>query len=361
VNISPISDAPSFSAPPTICVVTVTYGQRVGLLSAVVDALASMELAQQVVELIIVDNGSHATTKQYLAQLCARDARVKIVDLPENLGSAKGFSAGLRAAANGQANFVWMLDDDNRPEPGALRQLLLAVEKCDENSAFMSLRTDREHLVRYAAGEAKENCFPRPNTFSGFSLLGSIVKNGRRLLRSSPPAPMHTPGEIREIPVAEYGGFFFRRRMLDRVGFPREDFILYGDDHEFTLRFTTHKAPIYLVPKSELIDIERSWNAQPRRSSTYFFLPFIPLKCGPDMKKRMYYTVRNRVYMETHALRENLPMYCLNSAALLTIMALLSSVAVLLHRSFEPFRGPAVVFRAVMDGIRGRLGVCRAV
>jgi hypothetical protein len=41
---------------------------------------------------------------------------------------------------------------------------------------------------------------------------------------------------------------------------PNEALYLYGDDHEFTARFVDKGYPIYLVPKSLIKDLERSWH-----------------------------------------------------------------------------------------------------
>jgi GT2 family glycosyltransferase len=100
---------------------TVTYADRYGLLQQVV----SSAFANGVEKVIIVDNGSAAASKQAIRKLeldC--NGRVAVVALPGNLGSAAGFKAGLEyAGTSSDCEYLWILDDDNRPAEGALAEL----------------------------------------------------------------------------------------------------------------------------------------------------------------------------------------------------------------------------------------------
>lgn len=63
----------------------------------------------------------------------------------KNTGSATGFSAGIEYAINSGSKYLWLLDDDNKPECGSLQQLLTQyIKLCEstpeENLAVLSYR-----------------------------------------------------------------------------------------------------------------------------------------------------------------------------------------------------------------------------
>lgn len=73
--------------------------------------------------IIVVDNASARPVDAIVA--AAPHARV--VRLPANTGPAGGYAAGFEAFLAGDADWVWVLDDDCEPAPDALgRQLALA-------------------------------------------------------------------------------------------------------------------------------------------------------------------------------------------------------------------------------------------
>ena len=83
---------------------------------------------------VVVDNGSGDGSAEVLrARIAEPDlaGRVLLVESPENGGFAKGCNLGIakvREAFPGTARAWWLLNDDARPEPGALAALLRALD-----------------------------------------------------------------------------------------------------------------------------------------------------------------------------------------------------------------------------------------
>ncbi len=75
-------------------------------------------------EIIFVDDGSKDRTIDRLLALCARDRRVKVVELDQNYGQHAALSAGFEAAAN---DIIVTLDSDLQISPDEIPELLRKI------------------------------------------------------------------------------------------------------------------------------------------------------------------------------------------------------------------------------------------
>ena len=130
--------------------VVVTF-ERPQILARCLEALSDQTRIPD--QVVVVDNGGDAETRELLAKLQGHWDRLSVLRLDENLGPAGGFAAGIQAALEGGATHVWVLDDD-----------ALAVPSCLEN------------LVAFAHDQGAELVFPAifdstgtPSDFPGWS------------------------------------------------------------------------------------------------------------------------------------------------------------------------------------------------
>ena len=71
----------------------------------------------------MVDN---ASTDDSAAAVRTKFPAARLAALDRNTGGAGGFAYGMALALAGQAELIWLMDDDTVPEPGALAALLAA-------------------------------------------------------------------------------------------------------------------------------------------------------------------------------------------------------------------------------------------
>lgn len=272
-----------------VTVVTVTYGKRWHLLRRVLSSVFS----QGVKCAIVVDNGSQDSISRNANKEFGEN--VQVITLATNTGSANGFKTAIEEAIKSDSEFIWLLDDDNLPQPGALAALLAALDQLhSKNIAFdcfalLSFRPD--HQADIAAGVPLHRCYPRPGSFFSFNILDLPYKVWRRTSWGHPKAPEKLPDFI-SIPYAPYSGFFYHRSVIDRIGFPNTEMVLYADDTEFTSRLTYSGGSIFLIPNSRIDDLEESWNTKSQFSSS-----FLGWLCGSG-EIRAYYGARNQAYLE---------------------------------------------------------------
>lgn len=126
----------------SIVVPLLDEGENVDALCEVV--LSTLEELGRTFEIVLVDDGSTDDTHPRLAQLAARDDRVKVVRLRRNYGQTAALSAGFDYA---RGEVIVPLDGDLQNDPRDIEALLL---KMDEGYDVVSgWRQDRkEGLVR---------------------------------------------------------------------------------------------------------------------------------------------------------------------------------------------------------------------
>jgi glycosyltransferase involved in cell wall biosynthesis len=89
-------------------------------------------------EILFVDDGSTDNSLRTLRDLAARDAGIRLLQLPRNCGQSAAFNAGFQAA---RAPLIATLDADLQNDPADLPRLLSELHDCD---VVCGVRTDRQ-------------------------------------------------------------------------------------------------------------------------------------------------------------------------------------------------------------------------
>lgn len=201
-----------------IVAVVVTFN-RLALLQRLLERL---ETQAELDEILVIDNASTDGTGEWLADLGDQSGRdggdghptghVYGRTLAANTGGAGGFATGLTWALERDADLVWLMDDDGVPAGDCLATLL-------------------EH--------------------GGLDFWGPVVVDeaapGRLVFSIRPPGatrPLTTVTEVEAAAVdgrldgivIPFNGVLVTRELVERIGVPRAEFFIWGDDHEYRLR-----------------------------------------------------------------------------------------------------------------------------
>jgi rhamnopyranosyl-N-acetylglucosaminyl-diphospho-decaprenol beta-1,3/1,4-galactofuranosyltransferase len=188
-----------------IIAVVVTFN-RLALLQGLV---AELRRTPELAEVVVVDNASTDGTGEWLAG----QEGVHAVTLPENRGGAGGFHDGLRIAMDHGADLAWLMDDDGMPTPECLPRLLEHAGEFDFWGPVVVDEADPGRLV-----------FP------------IRLPGGTRVVhRMADVTAAAVDGVIRDV-VIPFNGVLVTRSLVERIGLPREEFFIWGDDHEYRLR-----------------------------------------------------------------------------------------------------------------------------
>ncbi|MBN2679704.1 glycosyltransferase [Acidithiobacillus montserratensis] len=324
-----------------VVVVIVTYGDRRELLLQVLDALPG----QGVDRVVVVDNGARWSVKEDLS--ADYGDFLDVVEMSANTGSAKGFATGIQRALNLGSGYIWLLDDDNRPRGDTLPLLREAYA-----AAAVNTPRDRLAVVAFRAqfngdlamGVATHRINPPVNSFHGFHVRDIPYKLWRRTPWGSPHVCGTLPATVR-LDATPYSGLLFNRDLIEAIGLPNEDFVLYEDDIEFTHRITQKDGKILLLTNTQLDDIESSWwNVGSRFRNSFVGL----LKGEGDF--RAFYGMRNRTYFDSACLKRSAWIFWVNRTVYMIVLFVFATI---LHRK----KRFGILRQAVKDGLSGRLGM----
>ncbi len=189
-------------------------------------------------EVIVVDNGSRVSPAAVVAE------HLPAAQLIE-MGSNAGFAAATnRGAAQATGDIVLMLNPDARPEPGFGEAIRRPFADRPEWGSWMALVACR------IEGEKVINSWGNPVHFTGLAWAGG---HGR---------PLTAAGESHGIPTASGAALAVRREVWQRVGGLPEEFFLYHEDTDISLRIQAAGFGIGLVTEA-LVDHEYEFHANP--------------------------------------------------------------------------------------------------
>ncbi|MGC4111277.1 MAG: glycosyltransferase family 2 protein [Nocardioides sp.] len=208
---------------PHVVAVVVTFN-RLELLRPLVAALVDVP---GVAEVLVVDNASTDGTGEWLASLGQPTVHERTLD--HNSGGAGGFHDGLAWAVERDADLVWLMDDDGMPDPECLDRLLAHEGELDFWGPVVVDQDDPERLVF-------------PIRLPGGTRVVHAMSDVRRAASG---------GLIRGI-VIPFNGVLVTRALVERIGLPRAEFFIWGDDHEYRLRAEKAGARVATVVEAQV-------------------------------------------------------------------------------------------------------------
>lgn len=236
-------------------VVIVTYNRPQLLLQAIHAALGQTRRPQSV---LVVNNASTDATEQLVRNTYPHSGSgISLLTLAENTGGAGGFAAGLKAAMDAGAEWIWMMDDDACPHPDALERLL-------------AIATNPHNIYGSLAVHGGDPSWPI-----------TLLDEGRTI---------HTASEVPAQARVEFTpllGFLIHRSLVERIGYPDAGFFIAADDVEYCLRARRAGADIVIAGQSR---IEHPHTMQ--RVIRLFGARVVYLSLAPWKR---YYDTRNRL------------------------------------------------------------------
>jgi GT2 family glycosyltransferase len=174
-------------------------------------------------EIVVVDNASTDCTRTLLAD---RYPQVTVLKLPENLGAAGAWSAGLAyAALQKRHDWVWTFDDDSAPDADALQNLVTGIE------TFRSTDDEIGMVAPLPVHRETGTCYTPLFWRDGF------VKPSAELLNQ--------PIWFADLVILS--GCMVCREVVENIGLPRSDFFMDLFDFEYCLRAGSHGYKIAVV------------------------------------------------------------------------------------------------------------------
>ena len=206
-----------------VIAVIVTYNRKKLLIECIQSLLAQKVNAQ--LDILVIDNASTDGTKEAIDQF-VNDKTVKYINTGTNLGGAGGFERGIRVAAKGVYDYIWIMDDDTIPTETALKELLDASSVIKKHGFLSSLALWTDGSICTMNVQRKD--IMRKLNLSEFKK------------------------ELIPVEYATFVSLLVPMSVVKKVGAPIGEFFIWGDDWEYTRRISK-KFPSYVVTASKVI------------------------------------------------------------------------------------------------------------
>jgi GT2 family glycosyltransferase len=218
---------------------------------------------------LVVDNASaDGSCEEISAALPA----VELIRNPRNLGYAGGNNVAVRRALEMGATYVFVVNNDAVVTPGSVGRLVDTLEKRPEAAQVVA-------MVRAASTGRVE------------SVGGAIrwITAEPRLLQHGALAPGFDG--VREVDFAPGVAVLCRAAAIREVGPMEEEYFLYFEDVDWSLRFRRAGWSVLAEPAASVIHRESSSSAPDAPMKLYYYirnnLRFIDLHAAPAQKRRV--------------------------------------------------------------------------
>lgn len=226
------------SANPKVISVVVTYN-RLTLLKGCIEALLNQDYENT--EILIVDNNSTDGTREYVKEVVEQHSeKMKMLFLEKNIGGAGGFHEGMKEGMKYNPDWLWLMDDDTRPEREALTELCNALKVIDGKIGYLSSNVyGRKH-----------ECMNTPRIqFTSKGENGYADWN------------IHLEHSLVKVRSATFCSCLVSVDAVREIGLPLKDYFIWGDDTEYTLRLSKYYGQGWLVGKSRVLHERESGQA----------------------------------------------------------------------------------------------------
>lgn len=208
----------------------------------------------EIAAVLVVDNASSDGTAGWLD--AQQDPRLVVLHSARNLGGAGGFEWGMRrAVALFDPDWIVVMDDDARPDPGALAAFH-AQDRSGQDAWAAA--------VRHPDGRICDINRPSINPFwNRAAFLRALMGQGRDGFHLS--AQDYAGDTVRAVDGVSFVGLFLSRGAIRLAGYPDGRLFVYGDDVLYTLHLRAEGGRIGFDPGLRFEHDFSTMNAEDRR------------------------------------------------------------------------------------------------
>nr|WP_111301143.1 glycosyltransferase family 2 protein [Paracoccus saliphilus] len=207
--------------------VIVTFNRSAKLMK-VLDSLTLQTMRPDII--LVVDNASTDDTAALVEARARDDGTIRHLRLPSNVGGAGGFHAGMKAAYQMGAHYLWVSDDDAYPQPDAIEKLHNALVGFESTTGWRpSFACSR---VEWIDGSLCEMNCPRP------------VWDWARFVKPQSAWAL--------VDSCSFVSAMIPRWAVSQHGLPIADYFIWFDDAEYTRRIARSYPGIF-VPESVVV------------------------------------------------------------------------------------------------------------
>lgn len=301
-----------------ICAVVVTYN-RIILLQECLDALLSQSYLPD--SIIIVDNGSTDGTEEMLNKKYFHNPIFEYINTWINIWWAGWFYEWMKLAYEKKFSWIWVMDDDGKPDSLCLEKLIFFAQKWDKYSTYLPLVTT-----------------PKGELTWDFSIL-----------KESKTFDIHKIESVSELEDDIYPTFWvwllwwlYSYEILHDYWYPDKRLFIRWDENEFNKRLLVNNIKSFFIKDAIFF--------HPKEVIKYLNIFWKKIKYnGADFPLfKLYFQLRNRILIS----KKYSKYAYLIILRIIIIQILLSIIQINLHKSY--LKKLRVVYLAIFHWITER-------
>ncbi|MCB0805022.1 MAG: glycosyltransferase family 2 protein [Bacteroidales bacterium] len=268
---------------PLISVITINYNQ-VQVTCELLNSLRKVTWPN--LEIIVVDNGSHEPADQISKDY----PEVNLIRSDQNLGFAGGNNLGIMHA---RGKFMLFINNDTEVEPGFLEPMVNLFENNDK--------------IGMVSPKIKFYYHPDTIQYAGFSKINIFTLRMNGIGYREKDDGKYD--QVTETNFAHGCAMMVPHRVIREAGMMPEDYFLYYEEHDWSMRIKNRGYRIFYQPASVVMHKESISTGKASTLKTYYFT-----------RNRILFARRNItgiaarlscIYMVTVAIPKSLTLYVL--------------------------------------------------
>lgn len=220
-----------------VSIVVVTYNRKNLLIKTLQSILKQTVYDEAIQSVIIVDNASTDGTDIWLNKIASEDPKIKIYKMSKNLGGSAGFGFGMRKAVESAAEVVGVLDDDVELYSDAVENIL---KMYSAESICGCLRLDKNGKIAERASRE-------------YNLKSPFILNPRQGALNELYKYAEELEECESVAFLSFEGMFIPVDIILKIGYPRDEFFVFGDDCDYCIRARKAGFKIYIIREAKLV------------------------------------------------------------------------------------------------------------
>jgi len=215
------------------------------------ECIASLkEIDYEKYKIIVVDNNSEDDS---VLEVRKQYPEIKIIENKENLGFAGGNNVGIKYALENKADYVLLINNDTTVEKDFLRELVKEGE-LNKNAGLLCPKINyhsEQNRIWFAGG--KVNWLKNKGTHLGLDKIDNKQYN-----------------KIKEVDYLTGCCLLIKKEVLQKINVLAEDYFLYYEDTDFSLRAKNAGYNRLYIPKAKIYH-KVSRSTKPGSSSYIYY------------------------------------------------------------------------------------------
>lgn len=211
----------------TVSIILLNMNQP-ALTMACIDSLKKVTYPN--VEIIVVDQNSSDRSVELLSAI----PNINFIASKMNLGFTGGNNLGMQKASG---DFYLLLNNDTEVEAGFLEPMVMALSNDTQAAAASPLIRFYSHpeFIQYAGGPEKIDLIKGKNSWKGWQTTS-----------------IRDLQHVEETTAAHGAAFMIKKSAAKAIGLLDDNFFIYFEEIDWSLRITRHGQSILFVPQAEV-------------------------------------------------------------------------------------------------------------